>query len=414
MLEKGINLIGYFDKAFGLGETSRLFIKALQARSIPFALLSADDLAPFHQSAFFQADLSKDFAFPVNLFCIDPHHIAPFIEKFPWKKVKHCYNIAVWFWETNLIPESMKDGWCYLDEMWVTSRYIQEHLSSHTSLPIHCLCHPLQRSASLDIPNKQRFNLPNKFTFLFFFDFYSVFARKNPLALIQAFQKAFPTQQDVQLVIKSQNGHQFPHQLEPMRELTRSDPRLIWIDRSLESNERYALMNACDCYISLHRSEGFGLTMAEAMLLEKPVIATRYSGNLEFMSDQNSFLCSYQLTQIGPGHAPYPENGLWADVDINHAAHWMRYVASHPHEASQKAQQGKATILQNYSCEKVGQQIQARLNAIYSHPVSKRMPVRFMKKKMKDAAYATLFFLRRSFWKSLINKMLPLPKPYKK
>lgn len=390
---KGLNVIGYFQKTLGVGEVSRLIVASLKKQAIPCSLISGDFLIAGQDHSEFHQKVDNDFTYPINLFCLDSRHIPLFVHNSDWSHFKNRYNIGLLFWETNKIENSFRKCWEYLDEIWVTSRYVQEQLSIATSKPVHRISQPIQISHTPARIDKKRFNLANKFTFLFCFNFLSIVDRKNPLAIVQAFQQAFPHTQDVQLVIKSQNGDLIPQQLASHLERIKGDQRIIWIDQNMSSQERFDLMNVCDCYISLHRSEGLGLTMAEAMLLEKPVIATGYSGNLDFMNEENSFLCPYTFVPIGPNHYPYPEDGLWADADIDQAAFWMNYVVKNPIESMIKAKRGKQFILEHHSDEVVGQQISQRLNQIALPIRSKPKPWSYKRAKIVQDSKKRLPFL---------------------
>ena len=365
-LKDGVNVIGYFQSALGNGETGRLVVSSLEKHSIPHSLISADFLAPNRAKEENDLVFEKKGKYAINLFCIDIVYLLPFLRKFGVDFIKDRYNILLFFWETNILPDDRRKLFDYFDEVWVTTRYNQECLSSLISIPVTHIPHPLQLNYIQNAPTKSSFGLDDKFTFLFCFDFFSNCQRKNPLAVIRAFQKAFPEKNDVQLVLKSQNGHFNKHVLQPLMEEAKGDSRIIWIDESMDQKRRYDLMNACDCYVSLHRSEGFGLTMAEAMLLEKPVIATGYSGNLDFMNPDNSFLCGYKLVSVGLNNYPYPPKGVWADVNIDEAVFWMDFVFNHPEEAKAKAAQGKKDILRNHSFDAVGGFMGDRLRKIVS------------------------------------------------
>ena len=117
-------------------------------------------------------------------------------------------------------------------------------------------------------------------------------------------------------------------------------PDVLVIDGHLPRAELGSLMAAADCYVSLHRSEGFGLTMAESMALGKPVIATAYSGNLDFMNDENSFLVPFSWATVPPGAGPYPVGARWADPDLDAAAAIMRTVVGSPDVAEAVAARG--------------------------------------------------------------------------
>src|SRR5262249_52403809 len=153
--------------------------------------------------------------------------------------------------------------------------------------------------------------LPPGFMFLFVFDLFSIVERKNPFGLITAFTRAFQPGEGPILVIKTINGHLRLNDLERVRAAAAGRPDIAIVDEYYTAQQKNALLGICDCYVSLHRSEGFGLTMAEAMGLEKPVIATGYSGNVDFMTPHNSFLVDYVTGSVPAGCAPYPVGSAW-------------------------------------------------------------------------------------------------------
>ncbi|MBW3653001.1 MAG: tRNA glutamyl-Q(34) synthetase GluQRS, partial [Actinobacteria bacterium] len=154
----------------------------------------------------------------------------------------------------------------------------------------------------------------------------STLQRKNPLGLLEAFKRAFAPGEGPHLLLKSFNGDYKPERLVQLREAAGDRPDVHVVDQFVPEAERAALMAACDCYVSLHRSEGFGLTLGEAMALGKPVIGTGYSSNLDFMSSENSYLVRYEMTDVGPEGENYPAEGRWAEPDLDHAAQLMREV----------------------------------------------------------------------------------------
>ncbi|MDP1880388.1 MAG: glycosyltransferase [Parachlamydiaceae bacterium] len=370
----GVNLIGYFGKGFGLGESTRLIFEALREVNIPLCLISANDLLGDVKEESFLYPIDNEFKYSINLFSIDAGHVAPIIQKFGWNAFKNRYNIGIFFWETTQATRLNLEGWGYMDEIWTTSRYMEKIFSKITSVPVYHIPQPLESFNLTHESTKKSVNLPDRFTFLFFFSFRSVLERKNPQALIHAFQQAFPDRRDVQLVIKSKDSQNYSKELNQLLKTIEKDSRIIWLDKMMDAHERIDLMNCCDCYVSLHRSEGFGLTLSEAMLLEKPVIATAYSGNMDFMNEENSYLCSYQLVQIGEGIPPYPPSGFWAQPLIHDAAHLMRRVYTHTNEATTKAKKGKEFILNHHSLQRVGEEILKRLRSIPQQQKSKRRP----------------------------------------
>ncbi|WP_445240669.1 glycosyltransferase [Microcoleus vaginatus] len=184
--------------------------------------------------------------------------------------------------------------------------------------------------------NREALNLPkNKFIFLFVFDFSSRIERKNTLATIQAFKQAFGEDNSVLLVIKSSNSHTFSAAPASLNSAIANNSNIKHLDGYLSKNKLNGLLYNCDCYVSLHRCEGFGLTMAEAMFYGKPVIATGYSSNTEFMNVGNSYLVKYKLIPIEKDCGPYKKGNVWAEVDVEHAAYLMRYVFNNYREAQQ-------------------------------------------------------------------------------
>ncbi len=210
------------------------------------------------------------------------------------------------------------------------------------------------------------FGLPSdRFLFLTLFDMLSVFDRKNPLGAVEAFIGAFGNDPSVQLIVKINNAKTRPDHLKTLQERIAGYPITI-IDATYTPNETYGLMIVCNCLFSLHRSEGFGLTLAEAMFLGKPVIATAYSGNMDFTTFDNSFLVGYRLKPVGKLNEPYDEDALWADPSVEQAAQQMRIIAGNPQICQRVAVAGQELVRRRLSPEAVGRQMADRLNTIQS------------------------------------------------
>jgi glycosyltransferase involved in cell wall biosynthesis len=209
--------------------------------------------------------------------------------------------------------------------------------------------------------------LPEKaFLFLYVFDFGSHLERKNPMAAIEAFSKAFELSDDrVRLVIKVSYADKRKSDFNKLLEIASKDPRIIIINKILSREEMYGLINSCDSYISLHRSEGFGLGMAEAMYLGKPVIGTAYSGNMDFMNVENSYLVDYTLSSVPEGAYPFWQNQVWADPDIESAAQGMAKIFDDIEFRLSIAEKGQKTIKEKHSFDYVGSLMSARLDEIY-------------------------------------------------
>ena len=192
------------------------------------------------------------------------------------------YTIASWAWETDLIPERWDVAFELVDELWVYSTYIAENLARAADVPIVVMPLPVEAPdpAGATVP----FDVPEGFVFLFVFDFFSTLERKNPLGVVEAFTRAFAPGEGPTLVLKTINADYRVQERERLRHAIGERTDILLVDRVLEPDELAALFARADCYVSLHRSEGFGLTLAESMALGKPVIATGFSGNTDFMT----------------------------------------------------------------------------------------------------------------------------------
>ncbi|GHA85711.1 glycosyltransferase [Cognatilysobacter bugurensis] len=216
---------------------------------------------------------------------------------------------------------------------------------------------------------RRDFGLPDDaFVFLTTFDFHSFTARKNPLAAIAAFKLAFPALTErVVLVVKSSNGERYPHLLAKLVSVSRGDPRIIIRDGVLERPHLRALQMAADVFVSLHRAEGFGLGLAECMALGKPVIATGWSGNLEFMSENNSCLVNWREIEVRPGeYVDTAESHRWAEPDVGHAASYMRTLAADPALGTAIGRRGQIDIERSLAPKVIGQALLHEFQALQS------------------------------------------------
>ena len=239
-----------------------------------------------------------------------------------------------------------------------------ESISRSTSIPVvrvpHCLPEQLP---TLDL-DRVHFGLPrDAFVFLFVFDFHSYMERKNPAAVIDAFNHAFRKNEDAVLVLKCSRPEFNPTGLGALEEHAKGLPFQV-IDQVLSREEINTLIRLSDCYVSLHRSEGFGLTIAEAMTLEKPVVATAYSGNMDFMTTGNSFPVNYRLVELDRDHGPYRKGNVWAEPDMEHAAELMRFVYENRDRANEIARKARQDILRQLSPQAVGELVKQRLVAV--------------------------------------------------
>jgi glycosyltransferase involved in cell wall biosynthesis/SAM-dependent methyltransferase len=368
----GVDVAGYLRGGLGLGQAARLYVAALQAGGIPVRTTTVDLRMPeVYGDDGTRAELkTTDFADlqlegdpPFNLVCVNAPELPQFVAEAGRDRFRDRYTIGVWAWETDAIPASWDTAFGLVDEIWVYSRYVADLLSHSAPCPV------VRVPLPIEIPQPSGddvgFGLGgDQFTFLFLFDFWSTLQRKNPLGLVQAFTRAFEPGEGPRLLLKSFNGDYKPDRLAQLRAAAGGRDDIVVVDRFVTDQQRVNLIDRCDAYVSLHRSEGFGLTLGEAMALGKPVIATGFGGNTDFMTHANSWLVDYEETLVGPEGENYPANGTWAEPDVDHAADLMRHVWEQREDADARAQRGRMDVTEHFSLSAVGAMARARLRRL--------------------------------------------------
>lgn len=360
----GTDVIGFFNAEHGIGEAGRLLVEALQSGGVPVSTLGYRNSESRQNHRFDTDEIGQ---YKTVIAAINAELNLPMRDVFGDFFFNDTYVIGQWFWELENAPSWYKDAYRFVDELWAPTRFIEEMLRRDVPRGVHVEYMPLPLRRPMLVENVQRgdLGLDDRFMFLFTFDFMSVSKRKNPLGLIEAFMRAFTPGQGPQLVIKSSNGRSRPDKLEAMHRATENREDIILIDRYLDSEMVAGLMNMCDCYVSLHRSEGLGLTIAEAMLLGKPVIATGYSGNLDFMTEDTSFMVPWTRVKVGDGAEAYDSRAAWAEPDLDAAATLMRHVYENPEQARAKGAAAKADLESRFTPALTGDRMRRRLQEIW-------------------------------------------------
>jgi glycosyltransferase involved in cell wall biosynthesis len=274
------------------------------------------------------------------------------------------YRVACWSWELEDWPRAAAARSGLADEVWTPSEFCAQ--AARAALPGKPVF-PMPPAVVLpDFEPRPRahFGLPaDRHLFLFVFDMASGMERKNPVGLVRAFRRAFRPGDPVHLAVKVSRGHAYPEQFAVLRQAA-AVAGVTLIDRVMPRAEVCALLGCCDSYVSLHRSEGFGFTMAEAMLLGKPTVATGYSGNLDFMTAENSVLVRHGRVPLDRDYPPYPAGGVWAAPCEEHAAELMRRVVEDRAGAAAVAARGRETVATLLSREAVAARMTTRLTEI--------------------------------------------------
>jgi glycosyltransferase involved in cell wall biosynthesis len=363
----GVDLVGFPYGEFGLGESLRAFAKACDAGGIPFSVIDIGlRLRARQADRTLAPHLVDGLRHRCALLCMNPDMLKPVRALLAESPSRGIRRIGYWYWELEHLPRQWDDAFGRVDEIWVATQFVADAVRRATELPVHKVPPPIEVAVSRTY-HRSEFGLPEgAFLFLFSFDFNSFPKRKNPEAAIVAFRQAFAdARQDVGLVIKSINGANRPDKLRELSELASSDARIVVIDRFFSRDEVVGLQTVVDAFISLHRSEGLGLGLAESMYLGKPVIATAYSGNLEFMNEGNSCLVDYRLIPIQKGEYLYDDERFqWAEPDIDQAAHWMRRLADDPAFRARIAQRGQHDIRARFTPATAAALMRTRLHEL--------------------------------------------------
>jgi glycosyltransferase involved in cell wall biosynthesis len=358
-----VNVVGYFRAELGIGVAARSILSALDAAGIPFNTISFDATAN-RQNYPFADRASENQAADINIVCVNPDQLSRFAEQ-TGSALRHGrYTIGVWFWEAEDFPKIFHSAFNYVDEIWAASAFMRQTFLKVSPKPVFKFLLPVLAPQVDPALSRANLGLPDKFVFLFSFDFLSVLERKNPLGLIEAFAQAFPNGEGPALVIKTINGDKRPLEMEKLRYASRGRSDVILMDGYLSEIENNTLTALSDCYVSLHRAEGFGLTVAEAMALGKPAIATAYSGNLEFMTAENSYLCPAARSEVGSEREPYPADSHWSDPDLEAAVGFLRQVYDNQAEARARGSRAAEDIKRRHSPVKAGAVISERLATI--------------------------------------------------
>lgn len=337
--EFGVNVLGYLTAELGLGEMGRIVHDAIDAAEVPMASV-VEDGALSNRTAVRHPDTVAEPRFGVSLLCVNADQTSLILQRHP-EIGEGRYRIGLWAWELEEFPEWLHTEFDLVDEVWTVSDFCARAIRAHSTVPVHTFPVPVADPGAAE--RERDAGAPVRF--LFAFDFNSVGERKNPWGVVEAFHRAFGDRGNVRLTIKAINGSNHPHAAERLRVAIDRDARIELLEHYLSADELHALYNRSDCYVSLHRSEGFGLTVAEAMARGLPVIATDYSGSTEFLDERGGWPVPYRMTHVGKGCFPYQEGAIWAEPDLDVAAAAMRTVADDPEEAAARGAAGRERLL---------------------------------------------------------------------
>jgi len=362
-------LIGYIDAQLGLGQSSRGLATAMlqtgQLFSIhPFTVGVEDRRG----EAFLPECYDQMRTHEVNIIEVATNELPTVFKHVEGHRLTRSYNILRTYWELGKAPEAWKPILSLVNEIWAPNAFVAQSLRSVFDGPI-AVIPPCVQIPELELETREHFGLEkDRYYFLFSFDYHSFPQRKNPLAVVNAFREAFPDlATNVGLIVKSTGAEKhFPQIKEALLAASYYDERITVIDKSLTRSEMLSLLHAADCYVSLHRSEGFGLGMAEALAMAKPVIATNYSGNTEFLTHETGYPVPFYLRRILPDEYVHTEGQVWAEPSERACAADMKHVFKNRDDALLRGLAGKRFIEARFGPENVGRLISERLQDIFT------------------------------------------------
>jgi hypothetical protein len=348
--DAGVTVAGYFRTESGVGEAGRSHVAALRSGGVPARLFDFSAHAPSRggdTSLVMPDSESAAGNFPVNLVCVNADCVNLFRDAVGTAFFDGHYNIGSWWWELPEFPDRWLDSFEPFDEIWVGTQFIAAAVGRKSPVPVVVVPPIVNVGRVRPVPR-------------------AAFGLADDETIFAAFRRAFPGRERVRLVLKCINGEFDPPARERLEAAVANDPRVTVMDRYLSREEKNQLLAACDAYVSLHRSEGFGYTPAEAMALGRPVIATAWSGNVDYMTASNSYGIGYRLVPVGTDVGPYEATQVWADPDLGAAAEAMRDVFERPQHARLLGERGRADIREHFSAAAVGKIAAGRIELIES------------------------------------------------
>lgn len=363
MQHPGVNLVGYLQAETGMGEAARSLAKACEAAGIPLSLHSLDlNVLARREDATFEAQHS-DFPYDINLLVVNADQVEAVRRHLGEEVLRGRFNVGLWLWELECFPTAWRHAFDPLHEVWTPSSFCVDAISGVSPRPVRRVPLPVAPSSQVS-HSRGHFGLSeDDFIFLYMFNYLSYFERKNPLAAVAAFRRAFRPDEAVRLVLKTSQSDFAPEAKAQLEEAI-GDANIQLLDGYLSRDEISSLTAGSDAYLSLHRSEGFGLTLAESMFYGKPVIAAPYSGNRDFFNLNNGLPVRYDLVELGEHAGPYPAGSRWAEPDVGHAAEQMRRLVNDDALRHRLGERARHDIRQQLSIEAVAKVLRQRFDDI--------------------------------------------------
>lgn len=355
-----VNYHGFFDGNFGISEATRLNALALEAVGIKVNRInySSETFERIENSSAQKVETS------VNIFHININFINNFFSKNQDLNLKDHYNIIYWAWEFPEVSDKVVEILNVFDELWVPSDFCVNIFTKYTGIPVLRFSHPIQKMEESKDFDLHQYNIsPDSKIYLTIFDSLSTTIRKNPEATLEAFTTVFKEDKENILVVKTHNLERSKDAQKALEKYA-DIPNVIIINEHFSKEKLHSLIQQSDVLLSLHGSEGFGLTMAEAMAYGKIVVGTGYSGNLDFMNVNNSFLVQYEFIKTANTKGLIDEGLTLAKPDLQDAVAKLLYIKNNFNSLESRRENAKSQIAENFSIHSIGELFNIRLKFI--------------------------------------------------
>lgn len=360
-----VTLIGHPFANIGMGEQLRSSLRSLQAVHVDCRVVDIFRAAPRGDPdhAALVAPIEVDeLPAGIRLFHINGDEVEPVLAALRARRMRFAggFNIVMPAWELPRYPEVWVDGLRQFDEIWAVSKFVQQSFAG-AALDGQHIGQSVE-SAPLPFLSRRYFGISESaFVFLNFLDLTSYATRKNPEGVLRMFRmlrKKRPYD-DIQIVLKVKRGDDDASEwAAPLRE---EFPDAVFIARPLTSFENLSLIAGCDCFVSLHRAEGFGRGAGEAMFLGRIAMATGWSGNMDYMDAGSALLVDYRLEPVPQGAYPHGEGQVWAEPDIDHSVHLALKALDDPGLVRQLERAGRRAAFARAGNRAVGLRMAERI-----------------------------------------------------
>jgi glycosyltransferase involved in cell wall biosynthesis len=353
----GWSVVGYASAEMGVGEAGRRLYSLVERTGVPTELVGVglNESRQRHATGTSVRSMPSFESAIMSVNADQLWRVGPAVGLEQLRGLK----VGYWFWELEHFPSEHASGFDYVDEVWAATSFMQKAFQSVADRPVRLVPLPIHPKKEPTLYTRKALGMPeSSFVFLTNFDYFSTFERKNPIGVIDAYLMAFGPNDGAVLIVKSINGHRMPVNVERVKAAARGRQDVVFLDDYVTAAQMRAMIELADCYVSLHRSEGLGLNMSDAIARRTPVVATAYSGNMDFMTVDTAALVPYELREIGAGGGPYPAEGWWAEPDLSAAAGHMRNLFDNREFGERMAERALELVQSSYSPDICAQNIQ--------------------------------------------------------